>query len=71
MSRFAFNRTPWFPPSVKPVRSGWYECSGTRGLVWYYYDAFHTNMWCKQLKTGELVALKRSYSWRGRRDPNV
>lgn len=35
------DRTAWFPPTVKPVRDGWYECricvnkeEGKRGHYW-------------------------------------
>ena len=30
-------RTPWFPPSVEPVRVGWYQ------VEWLYGE--HTELW--------------------------
>ena len=38
------NKTPWYPPEIKPVRKGWYECSVCydthlwTGKIWVFSD---------------------------------
>lgn len=57
--------TPWYPPHIKPVREGWYECVGPGGgyLVrmrwvkssWWYTSSFFG-------KSGKVLVAPR---WRG------
>lgn len=51
--------TPWFPPSIKPAREGYYECGACHNGTRHYFDG-KKFYWSKTSRT-ELWAIP----WRG------
>lgn len=66
--------TPWFDPSVKPVRSGMYERLSPNGVEWSWFDA-DIGFWrvgmmcscqsCMEYSSYDCSLYQNEFRWRG------
>lgn len=60
------NRTPWYPPHIKPKRVGWYEVNDGFPGVRYWWDGY---MW--YMRRGDFpLYFQDRIKWRGLTAPH-
>jgi hypothetical protein len=59
-------KTEWFPPHIKPVRKGHYECRRPGFPYTLGLDYWNGTFWCEaRSKKPFSTSLQNTYEWRG------